>query len=89
MILKIFSLLNCIDCKAYHLLVDEFCKNNQLRYEIVDLDIEEHMDQIIEFRITHIPTSIFFNQDSVVCKRGGILTQEDLKALLNDATLAV
>lgn len=89
MILKIFSLLNCIDCKAYHLLVDEFCRNHKLPYEIVDLDIEEHMDQIIEFRVTHIPTSIFFNQDTVLCKKGGILIEEDLKALLNDATLAV
>jgi hypothetical protein len=86
--IKIYSLAHCKDCAEYHKVVEAFCKITRLSCELVDLDIEEHVDLIIKYRLTFIPSTIFFGEnDKVLVNKGGLLTIEELKKLHVDAIL--
>lgn len=86
--IKIYSLAHCKDCISYHELVGQFCEDNEIPYEIVDLDLELHVRAIIDYRLTFIPSTIFFsNEERVLVNKGGLLTLEELNQLHIDAKL--
>ena len=85
--IKIYSLAHCKDCIEYHSLIDEFCKQKELSYEIIDLDLEQHVKEIIRYRLTFIPSTIFFSDnDDVLVNKGGIFTLNELNQFYEDAT---
>ena len=85
--LKIYSLSHCKDCIEYHSLIDEFCKAKELPYQIIDLDLEQHVKEIIRYRLTFIPSTIFFSDnDDVLVNKGGIFTLNQLDQFYEDAT---
>ena len=86
--IKIYSLAHCKDCIDYHKTVEAFCDSVGIAFELVDLDLQQHVKQIIDYRLTFIPSIIWFDeQDRVLVNKGGIFTLEQLKQLHIDATL--
>jgi glutaredoxin len=86
--IKIYSLEHCKDCIAYHEVVKQFCEDQEIPFEIVDLDLEQHVQEIIKYRLTFIPSTIFFDEsDKVLVNKGGLFTIEELNQLHVDAIL--
>ena len=86
--IKIYSLAHCKDCIAYHEVVKRFSESSGVAYELIDLDLEQHVQAIIDYRLTFIPSTIFFSAEGkVLVNKGGIFTLEQLNQLHIDATL--
>lgn len=81
---KIYTLLNCFDCAGYHRLMDEFCKENAVRYELVDIDSEAHFHEIMKYKLVFIPSTILFGTDGEpIVQEGGLLSKQQLTDMLN------
>ena len=82
----IYSLSHCKDCSAYHKVVETFCGETGIPFEIVDLDLERHVKCIVDLRLTFIPSTLFFaDDDRVLVNRGGLLSPEQLYQSYYDA----
>ncbi len=69
-------------------MVKQFCESQEIPFEIVDLDLEQHVQEIIRYRLTFIPSTIFFDEsDKVLVNKGGLFTIEELNQLHVDAIL--
>lgn len=86
--LKIYSLAHCKDCIAYHAVVKQFCESQEIPFEIIDLDLDQHVQEIIKYRLTFIPSTIFFDEsNNVLVNKGGLFTLIELRKLYVDALL--
>ena len=82
----IYSLSRCKDCSEYHKIVEAFCDATGVPFEIIDLDLEKHVKCIVEYRLTFIPSTLFFaNDDRVLVNKGGLLSLDQLYESYYDA----
>lgn len=82
----IYSLSHCKDCIEYHKTVDAFCDVTGIPFEIVDLDLQQHVKCIVQYRLTFIPSTLFFAEDDrVLVNKGGLLTLDQLYQSYYDA----
>jgi hypothetical protein len=84
---KVFSLLTCKDCSAYHKVITEFCSERKIDLDIIDVDdpdnLEANILAMIEYRLQDIPSTVLIDSNGFAVKmRGKILTRSDLEEML-------
>jgi len=77
--IEVYSILNCLDCSKYHALVDYFCSlRDDVTYNIIDIDNEHNFKQIMDKKLTHIPSTLIYENDMLVRQAGQILSHMEL-----------
>ena len=85
--LKIYTIIKCKDCHAFHEMVDEICDQLNITRELIDIDIEDNLktnlEEMVKHKIMGIPYTIVYTDG--VSGRGmqGILNKEQLLELIN------
>ena len=77
--IEVYSILNCLDCSKYHHLVDYFCAlRDDVTYSIIDIDNERNFDQIMTKKLTHIPSTLIYENGVLMRQAGQILSHIEL-----------
>lgn len=77
--IEVYSILNCLDCSNYHKLIDHFCSlRDDVTYNIIDIDNERNFQQIVSKALTHIPSTLIYENDVLIRQAGQILSHIEL-----------
>ena len=77
--IEVYSIFNCKDCSKYHRLVEYFCTlRDDVTYSIIDIDNERNFDQIMAKKLTHIPSTLVYENDVLIRQAGQILSHIEL-----------
>ncbi len=76
----------CGPCKMIAPLLDELADEYAGKARIAKVNIDEHPDLATQFRVTAIPTLLFFKGGQVVEQAVGAKSKRDLKASLDKHT---
>jgi hypothetical protein len=77
--IEVYSILNCLDCSKYHKLIDHFCSlRDDVTYNIIDIDNEHNFDQIMDKGLTHIPSTLIYENGTLIRQAGQILSHIEL-----------
>jgi hypothetical protein len=77
--IEVYSILNCLDCSKYHKLIDHFCNlQNDVTYNIIDIDNERNFKQIMDKKLTHIPSTLIYENGTLIRQAGQILSHIEL-----------
>jgi thioredoxin 1 len=77
----------CAPCKMIAPLLDELAQEYGERVKITKVNIDQHQELAVRYRINSIPTLLFFKNGQVVDQVVGIKSKKDFKAKLD--TVAV
>ena len=84
--LKVYTILNCKDCKEYHKTLDEVCAQFNITKQLVDVDTDESLEKnlldMVKYDVRGIPHTIVFDDDKIQSSAQGILTKEQLIKLI-------
>lgn len=72
----------CGPCKMMAPLVDKMAEKYEGRMKIGKLDVEESMEIAQKYRVTHVPTFIFFQNGEAVEVHEGGMTADGLDAMI-------
>jgi thioredoxin 1 len=73
----------CIPCKMMAPILEELTKEYQGKAAIVFIDVWQHMDQAEKYRISAIPTQIFFDkQGKEVLRHVGFMDKKSIVQVL-------
>ena len=77
--IEVYSILNCQDCSKYHRLIHYFCDlRDDVTYNIIDIDNERNFKQIMDKKLTHIPSTLIYENGVLVRQAGQILSHIEL-----------
>lgn len=80
----VFSAVWCGQCKVYHPIIEEFCKENNL--ELIEKDADSDKDEDLklmdELKIRSLPTTVIMDGDKVKKILYGIQQKDKLKEVL-------
>jgi len=84
---KVYSLLNCSDCSAYHKVIQKFCEEQKIVLDIIDIDdpdnIEVNIKAMFEYKLQDIPSTILLDEHGFgLAMKGGILDESALNSML-------
>ena len=69
----------CVPCKAMKPILEELAAEYEGKWNIVIVEIDDHMDQTRQYEIMVIPTQIFFdNSGKEITRHIGFLPKEDI-----------
>ncbi|BDC34239.1 thioredoxin [Candidatus Dependentiae bacterium Noda2021] len=74
----------CGPCQQMAPIFEALEKELKDEYKFVKLNVDEARDLSIQFGVTSVPTFIFFKDGQVKGKETGYMSQEDLKATIED-----
>jgi thioredoxin 1 len=77
----------CAPCKMIAPLLDELAQEYGEKVKITKVNIDQHQELAVRYRINSIPTLLFFKNGQVVDQVVGIKSKKDFKAKLD--TVAV
>jgi thioredoxin 1 len=77
----------CAPCKMIAPLLDELAQEYGERVKITKVNIDQHQELAVRYRINSIPTLLFFKNGQVVDQVVGMKSKKDFKAKLD--TVAV
>ena len=73
----------CGPCKMIAPVLDELAGEYQGKVKIAKVNIDEHQDLAVRFRINSIPTLLFFKNGQVVDQVVGMRNKKDFKAKID------
>jgi glutaredoxin len=77
--IEVYSIYNCLDCSKYHRLVDYFCcLRDDVTYSIIDIDNERNFEMIMAKKLSHIPSTLIYEDGVLVRQAGKILSHIEL-----------
>ena len=77
--IKVYSILNCQDCSKYHRLVEYFCLlRDDVTYSICDIDNESNFHEVLNKKLSYIPSTLIYENDVLVRQQGGLLSYIEL-----------
>jgi hypothetical protein len=86
--LRIYTIINCKDCSAYHKIVDEVCEEYQMSKTLIDVDkpqnLEQNLLEMIKYKVKAIPHTIVCVDNIPRSGKPGILTKEELIELIQN-----
>ena len=73
----------CVPCKAMKPILEELAVEYEGKLNVVIVEVDDHMDQVRQYRIMTIPTQIFFDSNGKEIKRHmGFWPKEEIIAQL-------
>jgi hypothetical protein len=82
-LIKVFMILNCIDCLRHLKTLKDYCARTPANLEIVDIDDEKNLDLILDSKIEGIPHTICYNiRGEIVCSFFGVKTAEEFDQIV-------
>jgi len=77
-LIKLYSLLDCIDCLKYQQVVQEYCDRTPTELQIIDVDDFNNLSIILNAKIKGIPYTVFYDiHGSVIFNLEGVHSAED------------
>ncbi len=73
----------CGPCKMIAPILDELATEYDGKVKIAKVNIDEHQELAVQFRINSIPTLLFFKNGQVVDQVVGLRSKKDFKAKLD------
>ena len=73
----------CGPCKAMRPLLDELAENNG-KYKIVSVDIDEEDELTEEYEVTSIPCLVIFRDGKEIGRSVGLIPKDSIAALMED-----
>ena len=73
----------CGPCKAMRPLLDELAENNA-KYKIVSVDIDEEDELTEEYEVTSIPCLVIFRDGKEIGRSVGLIPKDSIAALMED-----
>ncbi|HXJ57866.1 MAG TPA: thioredoxin [Verrucomicrobiae bacterium] len=73
----------CGPCKMVGPILDELAVEYGGRVKIAKVNIDQHQELAVQFRINSIPTLLFFKNGQVVDQMVGLKSKKDFKAKLD------
>lgn len=70
----------CGPCRTMMPFFEELASELSAKYKFVKLNIDEERDLAIQYRVSSIPTFLFFKEGKVVGKETGAMSKDALKA---------
>ena len=68
-----------MDCSKYHRLVEYFCTlRDDVTYSIIDIDNERNFEMIMAKKLSHIPSTLIYEDGALVRQAGKILSHIEL-----------
>ena len=82
-LIKVFTLLNCVDCLRHLKVLQEYCDRTPANLEIIDIDDEKNLSQIFEHKIQGIPHTICYNiRGEIVCSFFGVKNAQEFDEIV-------
>lgn len=78
--IKLVTASWCSPCKAYKPVLHQFCNENAIPLQEVDVDYSRDMVQ--SYGISSVPTTMIFKDDQLVQKMTGAVPKSQLQALV-------
>jgi glutaredoxin len=77
--IKVYSILNCLDCKQYHKLLHHFCHlRDDVTFTIIDIDNEQNFREIMDNKLMYIPSTLVYKDNVLIGRAEKILTHIEL-----------
>lgn len=74
----------CGPCRAMLPSFEELATELESKYKFVKLNIDEERDLAVQYRVSSIPTFLFFKDGKIVGKETGAMSKEALHAKIED-----
>ena len=82
-LIKVFTYVNCTDCLKHLKTLRDYCDRTPTTLQIIDVDKEENLHLIFEYKIVSIPHTICYNiRGEVLHSFGGVKTPEELDDII-------
>ena len=77
-LIKVFTYLNCTDCLRHLKTLRDYCERTPTSLEIIDIDKEENIPLLFEYKITGIPHTLCYNiRGEIIHSFSGVKTPEE------------
>jgi len=60
-LIRVFTYINCIDCKRHLESLREYCARTPAELQIIDVDDENNLPLIFEYKIQGVPHTICYD----------------------------
>lgn len=77
-----FSAAYCRSCKKYSKVLEDLGKDNDLDFNIAEVDIQKNIELRRSFDIRLLPTTIFFSEGTIIQRKTGALSVEEIYKIL-------
>lgn len=65
-LIKFFTLLSCIDCKKYQVVIQDYCNRTPTQLHIIDVDNYDNIRIVLDSKLTGIPYCIFYDMNGTI-----------------------
>ncbi len=72
----------CGPCKMIAPVIEQLAEELDGKVKVGKVNVDEQMELAMEYKIEVIPTLIYFKDGKVVKKTTGVLTKDEIKAIL-------
>ena len=74
----------CGPCRTMLPFFEALAAEHESKYKFVKLNIDEERDLAVQYRVSSIPTFLFFKDGAIVGKETGAMSKEALHAKIED-----
>ncbi|MBR1967999.1 MAG: thioredoxin [Clostridia bacterium] len=72
----------CGPCKMIAPVIEQLAEELEGKVKVGKVNVDEQMELAMEYKIEVIPTLIYFKDGKVVKKTTGVMTKDEIKAIL-------
>ena len=82
-LIKLFTILNCIDCKKYQQVIQDYINKYSIELQIIDVDNIDNLNLVLDSKIQSIPYAVFYNiHGSVMFSIEGVHSEEEFDTII-------